>query len=80
MKRSRKEEDEEYSLLWGELSWCRGPMIGQGAFGSIYRVELKKPRAFGSVVAVKSADPLKANSLMWEKKVLDALQGCPHVI
>ncbi|XP_059434808.1 mitogen-activated protein kinase kinase kinase 20-like [Corylus avellana] len=80
MKRSRKEEDDEYSILWGELSWCRGPMIGQGAFGSVYRAELKKPRAFGSVVAVKSVDPINANSLMWENTVLEALQGCPHVI
>ncbi|XP_059433954.1 mitogen-activated protein kinase kinase kinase 20-like [Corylus avellana] len=58
----------------------RGPKIGQGAFGSVYIVELKKPRAFGSVVAVKSADPLNGNLLMWGKRVLDALQGCPNVI
>ncbi|XP_059433974.1 mitogen-activated protein kinase kinase kinase 20-like [Corylus avellana] len=80
MKRYREEEEDEYSLLCGELSWCRGPKIGQGAFGSVYIAELKKPRAFGSVVAVKSADPLNGNSLMWEKRVLDALQGCPNVI
>jgi serine/threonine protein kinase len=78
MKRYR--EEDEYSLLCGELSWCRGPKIGQGAFGSVYRADLKKPRAFGSVVAVKSADPLKGDSLIWEKTVLDSLQGCPHVI
>ena len=41
------------------------------AFGSIYIAELKKPRAFGLVVAVKLADPLNGNSLMWEKPVLD---------
>ncbi|XP_059434910.1 mitogen-activated protein kinase kinase kinase 20-like [Corylus avellana] len=80
MKRPREEEGDEYSLLYGALSWCRGPMIGRGTFGSVYRADLKKPRAFGSVVAVKSADPLKGDSLMWEKTVLDALQGCPHVI
>ncbi|XP_059431678.1 mitogen-activated protein kinase kinase kinase 20-like [Corylus avellana] len=81
MKRAREEEeDDEYSLLYGALSWCRGPMIGQGTFGSVYRADMKKPRAFGSVVAVKSADPLKGGSLLWEKTVLDALQGCPHVI
>ncbi|KAE8076496.1 hypothetical protein FH972_015143 [Carpinus fangiana] len=80
MKRPREEEDDEYSLLYGALSWRRGPMIGRGTFGSVYRADLKKPRAFGSVVAVKSADPLEGDSLMWEKAVLDALHGCPHVI
>ncbi|KAE8076539.1 hypothetical protein FH972_015182 [Carpinus fangiana] len=80
MKRAREEEDDEYSLLCGALSWSRGPMIGRGTFGSVYRADLKKPRDFGSVMAVKSADPLKGDSLMWEKTVLDALQGCPHVI
>lgn len=84
MKRPR-ELDGEYSLLCGVLSWCRGPMIGQGAFGSVYRAELKKPRVgesrlTTSFVAVKSADPLNDDSLLREKAVLDALQGCPHVL
>ncbi|XP_062150225.1 mitogen-activated protein kinase kinase kinase 20-like [Alnus glutinosa] len=85
MKRPR-EEDGEHSLLCGEMSWCRGPMIGKGAFGSVYRAELKKPRLrlggsrLTSVVAVKSADPSNGSSLLWEKTVLDALQGCPHVL
>ena len=57
MKRYREEEEDEYSLLCGELSWCRGLKIGQGAFGSVYIADLKKPRALGSVVAVKLQIP-----------------------
>ncbi|KAE8076412.1 hypothetical protein FH972_015067 [Carpinus fangiana] len=79
MKRAREVEDE-YSLLCGALSWCRGLMIGRGTFGFLYIAYLKKPKAFGSVMAVKSTDPLKGDLLMWEKIVLDSLQGCPHVI
>ena len=80
MKRAREEKDDEYVLLYGALSWCRGPMIGRGTFRFIYIVYLKKSKAFGSVMAVKLVNLLKEDSLMWEKTILDALQGCPHVI
>lgn len=69
-------------------TWCRGPLLGKGGYGSVYLGILKpsrfcqKSRNFSlpTYMAVKSAEISDSSSLREEKEVLVSLVGCPNVI
>ncbi|KAK4587821.1 hypothetical protein RGQ29_019000 [Quercus rubra] len=65
-------------------TWVRGPLLGKGAFGSVFLANSKKPKSrfhcFPSTMAVKSAEVSLSASLQKEKEVHNNVQGCPFVI
>ncbi|XP_038692881.1 mitogen-activated protein kinase kinase kinase 17-like [Tripterygium wilfordii] len=61
--------------------WVRGPMIGRGAFGSVYLAYSKKSYCYlPPAMAVKSTEVSDSASLQKEVEVLNNLQGSPYVI
>ncbi|GFP90021.1 mitogen-activated protein kinase kinase kinase anp1 [Phtheirospermum japonicum] len=63
------------------VAWIRGPILGRGSFGSVYKATLKNQYHFlPSEFAVKSADVSVSSSLRHEKESMSHLKGCPYVI
>ncbi|KAH7853993.1 hypothetical protein Vadar_008908 [Vaccinium darrowii] len=70
------------------LTWRRGDLIGEGAFGSVYLATLKEPESqplgpFPTQMAVKSAEIFDSGSLQNEKQVLSILhktKKSPYII
>lgn len=70
------------------LTWRRGDLIGEGAFGSVYLATLKEPESqtlgpFPTQMAVKSAEIFYSGSLQNEKQVLSILhktKKSPYII
>ena len=61
--------------------WERGPLLGKGAFGSVFLAKpTSKFRSFPSLMAVKSAEISVSATLQKEKQVFDNVQGYPFVI
>ncbi|KAH7573197.1 hypothetical protein ACOSQ2_006958 [Xanthoceras sorbifolium] len=68
------------------VSWLRGPILGKGAFGSVFLATLRHPKSrtktsfFPPKMAVKSAEFSASGSLQKEKEILSNLRGCPCVV
>ncbi|TXG72392.1 hypothetical protein EZV62_000971 [Acer yangbiense] len=64
------------------VSWLRGPILGKGAFGSVFLATSRnsKSRFFPPTMAVKSAEFSSSASLQKEKEILNNLLGCSHVV
>ncbi|KAL9148140.1 hypothetical protein ABFS82_12G022800 [Erythranthe guttata] len=70
-------------------AWIRGPLIGKGSFGSVYRATLKKKRnptskLYGhdlpSTMAVKSSEASVSSTLRNERETMRRLKGSPYLI
>ncbi|PSS36192.1 Mitogen-activated protein kinase kinase [Actinidia chinensis var. chinensis] len=66
------------------LAWRRGPMLGRGAFGTVYLATSKisdgQLSHFPPQMAVKSSELALSRSLQRERKILTFLRGSPYVI
>ncbi|KAK9903742.1 hypothetical protein M0R45_001007 [Rubus argutus] len=66
--------------------WVRGDLIGEGAFGSVFKAHpVKLVKGFPIIMAVKVAEvlesePSKVEALMTEGEILKQFQDCPFVI
>ncbi|KAL5540469.1 hypothetical protein UlMin_043937 [Ulmus minor] len=89
MKRVREEEETVYkkerSVCNNGGEWIRGPLLGQGGFGTVYSAVMKKPGMgfrdnFPAIMAVKCAKGEAFADLVDEMSVLTELYGCPFII
>ena len=83
--KNRESAAESVARMSGDGdTWVRGPLLGKGAFGSVFLATSKKPKSrfhcFPSTMAVKSAEVSLSASLQKEKEVHNNVQGCPFVI
>ncbi|KAL3633131.1 hypothetical protein CASFOL_026115 [Castilleja foliolosa] len=67
------------------VAWFRGPIIGKGSFGRVYKATLKNPTSkyscFPSAMAVKSAEVSYSGTLQKEKEVMSNLNNTsPYII
>lgn len=76
--------DHYLTVSLSGCEWVRGPMLGQGGFGSVYLGFVKKPRlclkGVPRIVAVKSTLASQAHDLMGEDILLYIFRRCPFVI
>ncbi|PQQ10415.1 protein kinase byr2-like [Prunus yedoensis var. nudiflora] len=76
--------DHYLTVSLSGCEWVRGPMLGQGGFGSVYLGFVKKPRlclkGVPRIVAVKSTLASQAHDLMVEDILLYIFRRCPFVI
>ncbi|GFP88966.1 mitogen-activated protein kinase kinase kinase anp1 [Phtheirospermum japonicum] len=66
------------------VAWIRGPILGKGSFGSVYKANLKNPKSQFSFLpaemAVKSAEASVSSTLRDEKEIMSRLKGCTFII
>ena len=70
--KNRESAAESVASMSGDGdTWVRGPLLGKGAFGSVFLATFKKPKSrfhcFPSTMAVKSAEVSLSASLQKEK-------------
>ena len=81
--KNRDSVAESEASMYGDVeTWVRGPLLGKGAFGSVFLATSKKSNScfhcFPSTMAVKSAEVYLSASL--QKEFHNNVQGCPFVI
>ncbi|CAA0816412.1 mitogen-activated protein kinase kinase kinase 21 [Striga hermonthica] len=84
MRSGEKAEIHDY----GESgAWIRGPLLGKGGCGRVYKAfprfpysKTKDGRPFPAELAVKSAGFSLSRTLRAEKEILSNFIGCPYVI
>ncbi|KAI9196853.1 hypothetical protein LWI28_027566 [Acer negundo] len=82
-KRKYSIQFEQESMMDSDgVSWLRGPILGKGAFGSVFLATSRNPKSrfFPPTMAVKSAEFSASASLQKEKEILNNLLGCPHIV
>ena len=64
-----------------ELEWVRGHTLGRGRFGTVsLAIPTNSSSEFQPLMAVKSCEVSKSESLKIEKEVLSSLGDCPEII
>ncbi|KAK4856293.1 hypothetical protein QYF36_016035 [Acer negundo] len=77
-KRKYSIQFEQESMMDSDgVSWLRGPILGKGAFGSVFLATSRNPKSrfFPPTMAVKSAEFSASASLQKEKEILNNLLG-----
>ncbi|KAL6576516.1 hypothetical protein OROHE_000297 [Orobanche hederae] len=78
----REKDENEYG---DGVAWVRGPMLGEGSFGRVYKATLRNSSTsryscLPSEMAVKSAEVSVSGTLQKEKEIMNNLYGSPYVI
>ncbi|CAA0827322.1 mitogen-activated protein kinase kinase kinase 20 [Striga hermonthica] len=66
------------------VSWTRGPLLGKGAFGRVYKATLRDGRSENSCLppelAVKSAEVSYSDTLQKEKQIMILMAACSNIV
>ncbi|KAL6546869.1 hypothetical protein OROMI_022590 [Orobanche minor] len=78
----REKDENEYG---DGVAWVRGPMLGEGSFGRVYKATLRNSSTsryscLPYEMAVKSAEVSVSGTLQKEKEIMNNFYGSPYVI
>ncbi|GER44064.1 mitogen-activated protein kinase kinase kinase [Striga asiatica] len=84
VKRDDLAREKDANDFGDGVSWIRGPLLGKGAFGRVYKATLRDGRSENSChppeLAVKSAQVSYSDTLHKEKQILTLMKACPNIV